>query len=113
MTIKTIKNKEHSIDVDEIQAIKLEYESKSNILIAVKNKIFNDIDNAYKEITYNGKIFIEERHKTKDYPNLITYKYKNQRKNERLIHSFFCKAIKRKVEKNKCFYIFEKAHSGI
>ena len=26
----------------------------------------------YKEITYDGKIFIEERLKTKEYPNIIT-----------------------------------------
>ena len=68
--------------------------------------------NVYKEITYNGKIFIEERHKIKDYPNIITYRCKNQRKNERLLHSYFCNAIvKKKVEKNKCFYILEKDHS--
>ena len=112
MTNKPNKKKEHSIDVDELQAIKLEYEGESNIPIEVKNKIFNDIDNVYKEIIYNGKIFIEERHKTKDYPNIITYRCKNQRKNERLLHSYFCNAIvKRKVEKNKCFYILEKDHS--
>ena len=112
MTNKPNKKKEHSRDVDELQTIKLEYEGESNIPIEVKNKIFNDIDNVYKEITYNGKIFIEERHITKDYPNIITYRCKNQRKNERLLHSYFCNAIvKRKVEKNKCFYILEKDHS--
>ena len=63
----------------------------------------------YKEITYNGKLFIEERHKNKEYPNVITYRCKNQRKNERLIHSYFCNAIvKRKIDKDKCFYILEK-----
>ena len=78
----------------------------------MKNNIFNDIDNVYKEITNNGKIFIKERHKTKVLPNIITYRCKNQRKNERLLHSYFCNAIvKRKVEKNKCFYILEKDHS--
>ena len=106
------KNKELSIDVDELQEIKLEYEGESNIPIEVKNNIFNDIDNVYKEITHNGKIFIKERYKTKVLPNIITYRYKYQRKNERLFHSYFCNAIvKRKVEKNKCFYILEKDHS--
>ena len=33
-----IKKKEHSIDVDVLQAIKLEYEGESNIPIEVKTK---------------------------------------------------------------------------
>ena len=109
---KKKSKKEHSIDVAELQEIKLDSDNNSNIPIEVKNKIFNDINNIYKEITYDGKIFIEERHKTKEYPNIITYRCKNQRKNERTIHSYFCNAIvKRKIEKNTCFYILEKDHS--
>ena len=66
----------------------------------------------YKEITYSGKLFIEERHKTKDYPKTIIYRCKNQRKNERQIHCYFCNAIiKRKNEKDECIYIMEKNHS--
>lgn len=109
---KKKSKKEHSIDVAELQEIKLDSDNNSNIPIEVKNKIFNDINNIYKEITYDGKIFIEERHKTKEYPNIITYRCKNQRKNERTIHSYFFNAIvKRKIEKNTCFYILEKDHS--
>ena len=66
----------------------------------------------YKEITYDDKLFIEERHKNKEYPNVITYRCKNQRKNERQKHSYFCNAIvKRKINKDKCFYVLEKDHS--
>ena len=37
---------------------------------------------------------------------------KNQRKNERELHRYFCNAIiKRKIEKDKCIYILEKDHS--
>ena len=109
---KKKSKKDHSIDVTDLQEIKLEYDNKTYIPIEVKNNIFKDIDNVYKEITYDGKIFIQERHKTKEYPKIITYRCKNQRKNERLIHSYFCNAtVKRKIDKDKCFYILEKEHS--
>ena len=109
---KKSKKKEHSIDIDELQQLKIEYENPLNNPFEVKDKVFTDIETVYKEITYDGKPFIEERHKPKDYPNTIIYRCKNQRKNERNLHSYFCNAIiKRKTDKNKCFYILEKGHS--
>ena len=52
-------------------------------------------------MTYSGKPFIEERQKIKDYSKIIIYMCKNQRKNERQIHCYFCNAvIKRKTEKD-------------
>ena len=47
-----------------------------------------------------------------DYPKVIIYRCKNQRKNERELHRYFCNAIiKRKIEKDNCIYILEKDHS--
>ena len=101
-----------SIEVEQLNEIKVEYENNTNSPIEVKDKIFNDIENVYKEITYAGKPFIEERHKSKDYPKTIIYRCKNQRKNERQLHCYFCNAvIKRKIEKDKCYYILEKDHT--
>ena len=108
-TKKKKSKKDRSIDVAELEEIKLDYDNQSNIPIEVKNKSFNDIDNVYKEITYDGKLFIEERHKNKEYPNVITYRCKNQRKNERQIHSYFCNAIvKRKKTKIRVFMFWKK-----
>ena len=66
---KTQKN--YNIKVDELNEIKLQYENFSNSPIEEKDKIFNDIENVYKEITYSWKLFIEERHKANDYPKTI------------------------------------------
>ena len=52
--------KNYSIDIGSLKEIKLEYETSSNNPIEVKDKIFNDIENVYKEITCSGKTFIEE-----------------------------------------------------
>ena len=79
-TIKKKTKKVHSIDVEELNDLKIEYANTSNNPIEVKDKIFNDLDYVYKEITYAGKLFIEDRHKTNDYPKVIIYRCKNQRK---------------------------------
>ena len=58
------------------------------------------------------KTFIKERHQPKNFPAIINYRCKNQRKNEHLKNSNFCNAlIKRKKDKNNIYYILEKNHS--
>ncbi len=78
----------------------------------VKDKVFKNTEEIKENILYEGKTFIKERHQPKNFPAIINYRCKYQRKNEHLKNSNFCNAlIKRKKDKNNIYYILEKNHS--
>ena len=87
-------------------------EQKLTPINEVKNIIFKEPCNIENEILYDGKLFIIDRHQTSKYPDIINYRCKNYRKNERNRKELFCKAIlKRKMDKKKIYYILDKEHS--
>ena len=113
---KKIKNKYTSIEVDENIDIeeKIQRISEQNLsaIKEVKNIIFKEPCNIENEILFDGKIFIIDRHQPSKYPDIINYRCKNYRKNERNRKELFCKALlKRKNAQKKIYYILEKEHS--
>ena len=87
-------------------------EQKLTPINEVKNIIFKEPCNIENEILYDGKLFIIDRHQISKYPDIINYRCKNYRKNERNRKELFCKAIlKRKMDKKKIYYILDKEHS--
>ena len=113
---KIKKKKYTSIEVDEnIDSNENDQKNSDNNHInipEVKNKIFKEPYEIQKELFYDGKIFLVDRHQTTKYPEIINYRCKNYRKQERNRKELFCNAIlKRKKEKNKIYYILEKEHS--
>ena len=79
--------------------------NKNNV-IEVKDKIFKLDEDIPKEISYEGKLFLKDRHQGKTNNKEINYRYKNNRKDERIRTTAFCKAlIKRKIE-NKTYILY-------
>jgi hypothetical protein len=113
---KKKKNKYTSIEVEENIGIEENNQriSEQNLIPIneVKNIIFKKPCKIENEILFDGKIFIIDRRQTSKYPDIINYRCKNYRKNERNRKELFCKAIlKRKKDKKKIYYILEKEHS--
>ena len=90
----------------------LNEQNKVDNIIEVKDKIFNIASHGISEkILYENRTFIKDRHQTNNYPFTINYRCKNQRKNEHILGANFCNAlIKRKQDKEKCYYIKDKEH---
>ena len=83
-------------------------------LLEVKDKIFKTNKNNIVEtsVYYEGKLFKKDRHQSNSYPNIVKYRCKNYRKKERNNNTTFCPALlKKKIDKNKYYYILEKNHS--
>ena len=105
------RSKAYTIEIEENLELNANYiynETKEkDSPMEVKDKVFKNTD-----ILYEGKTFIKERHQPKNFPAIINYRCKYQRKNEHLKNSNFCNAlIKRKKDKNNIYYILEKNHS--
>ena len=98
-----LKKKVSTIEVEENQDQNLEafIPNKNNVL-EVKDKLFKLNEEIQKEIYYNGKLFIKDRHQGKRGNKEIYYKCKNNRQDERIRSTAFCNAlIKRKIGKKK------------
>ena len=106
--IKNKKSKKvNTIEVEENknQYIEQFLPNKNNI-IEVKDKIFKLDEDIPKEINYDGKLFVKDRHQGKLNNKEINYRCKHNRKDERIRNTGFCKAlIKRKIEK-KTYIIY-------
>ena len=112
---KSKKKKVTTIEVEEnINTEAFPNMTEKNELFEVKDKIFkknkhNILENS---IYYEGKLFKKDRHQLKSYPNIVKYRCKNYRKKEKSRNTTFCSAlIKRKIDKNKYYFILEQNHS--
>ena len=112
--IKNKKSKKvNTIEVEENknQYIEQFLPNKNNI-IEVKDKIFKLDEDIPKEINYEGKLFVKDRHQGKLNNKEINYRCKHNRKEERIRTTAFCKAlVKRKIDKKNVYYILETSHS--
>ena len=113
---KHIKSKYTTIEVEENYDNNIneaeDNNNKSSPILEVKNKKFNEPFKVPKNILYDGKIFYEDRHQSSNYPNIINYRCKNYRKQERNRNSSYCNAIlKKKNDKNIIYFVLEKEHS--
>lgn len=106
--IKNKKSKKvNTIEVEENQNQYIEqfFPNKNNV-IEVKDKIFKLDENIPKEINYNGKLLVKDRHQGKLNNKEINYRCKHNRKDGRIRNTVFCKAlIKRKIGK-KTYIIY-------
>ena len=112
--IQKKKNKKvNTIEVDENQENYIQqFLPKNNNVVEVKDKIFKINEEIPKEIYYEGKLFLKDRHQGKLNTNEINYRCKNNRKDERIRNTAFCNAlIKRKKNKKTVYYILETQHS--
>ena len=112
--IKNKKSKKvNTIEVEENQNQYIEqFLPNKNNIIEVKDKIFKLDEDIPKEINYDGKLFVKDRHQGKLNNKVINYRCKHNRKDERIRTTAFCKAlIKRKIEKKSIYYILENSHS--
>ena len=93
--------KVNTIEVEENQNQYIEqFLPNKNNIIEVKDKIFKLDEDIPKEINYDGKLFVKDRHQGKLNNKVINYRCKHNRKDERIRTTAFCKAlIKRKIEK--------------
>ncbi len=101
------RKKINTIEVEENQNqyIELFLPNKNNV-IEVKDKIFKLDKDIPKEINYDGKLFVKDRHRGKLNNKEINYRCKHNRKDERIRTTAFWKAlIKRKIEK-KTYIIY-------
>ena len=110
------RSKAYTIEIEENLELNANYiynETKEkDSPMEVKDKVFKNTEEIKENILYEGKTFIKERYQPKNFPAIINYRCKYQRKNEHLKNSNFCNAlIKRKKDKNNIYYILEKNHS--
>ena len=105
--------KVNTIEVEEFQSDVLEqFLPKKNNVVEVKDKLFKINEEIPKEINYEGKLFIKDRHQGKTNSNEINYRCKNNRKDERIRKTAFCNAlIKRKTDKKNVYFTLENQHS--
>ena len=82
------------IEVEENQNKNLEaFIPNKNNVVEVKDKLFKLNEEIPKEIYYNSKLFIKDRHQGKIGNKEIKYRCKNNRKDERIRSTAFCKLL--------------------
>ena len=110
---KKKNTKVNTIDVDENQDNYIEqFLPTNNNVVEVKDKIFKIKEIIPKEIYYEGKLFLKDRHQAKVNTNEINYRCKYNRKDERIRSEAFCNAlIKRIINQNSVYYKLENPHS--
>ena len=112
---KLLKKKYSDIEVEENINNNQIYNVTSNEQITeVKDQIFKIIisNNIEENIYYEGKLFNKDRHQNKYYPNIVKYRCKNYRKNEKTRDTTFCNAlIYRKIDNKNYYFKLDKDHT--